>query len=123
MDRTRTVKNVCPNCGCRDESPSHITPCRDPGRSSVFKESVDSIVAWMKDQQTGHDLVGVIQSYLIARGTKTVVSFIHHDSPLRTAVRFHDHLGWDNFVEGRICNPLCENASSGNTHLRSDKGG
>jgi hypothetical protein len=25
MDRTRKIQNICPNCGCRDESPSHIT--------------------------------------------------------------------------------------------------
>ena len=44
MDHTRKIKNVCPNCGCRDESPSHITCCQDPGCSSVFEESVNSIV-------------------------------------------------------------------------------
>ena len=84
MDCTRMIRNVCPNCGCRDELPSHITRCQDPGRLTVFKESVDSIVAWMEDQQTGPDLVRVIQSYLIARGTKTSVSLIPH---------FHNHLG------------------------------
>jgi hypothetical protein len=103
IDHTRKIQNVCPNCGCRDESPNHITHCRDPGRSSVFKESVDSIVAWMKDQQTGPSLVGGIQSYLSARGTKTTVSILHLDSLLQTAAHFHNCLGWDNFAKGRIC--------------------
>jgi hypothetical protein len=31
LDHTRTIKNICPSCGCRDESPSHITCCQDPG--------------------------------------------------------------------------------------------
>ncbi len=51
---------------------------------------MDSIVAWMKDQQTGPDLVGVLQSFLIARGTKTAVSLLHLDSPLRMAARFQN---------------------------------
>ena len=68
----------------------------------MFKESVDSIVAGMEVQQTGPDLVGLIQSYLITRGTKTAVSLLHSDSPLWMAARFHDLLGWDNFVKDRI---------------------
>ena len=64
---------------------------------------MDSIMAWMSNQQTGPGLVGVIQSYLIARGTKPAVSLLHPDSPLWMTARFHDCLGWDNFVEGRIC--------------------
>jgi hypothetical protein len=70
---------------------------------SVFKESVESIVAWMEDQQTGSNLVGVIKSYLLARETKTSVSLLHLDSSLIMAVHFHNCLGRDNFVEGRIC--------------------
>ncbi len=103
MDRTRTVKNVCPNCGCRDESPSHITGCWDPGCSSVFEESVDCIVAWMKDQQTGPNLVGVIQSYLIARGDQN--SGLVSPTGLTSADSspFPRPSGMGHFVEGRIC--------------------
>ena len=90
----------------------------------MFKESVDSIVAWMEVQQTGPDLVGLIQSYLIARGTKTAVSLLHSDSPLWMAASFHDLLGWDNFVEiGENMCPLGGNVSSRNPYSRTDKGG
>ncbi len=65
--------------------------------------SVDSLVLWMESQQTGPKLVGVIRSYLLARGTKTAVSLLHPESSLKMAARFHDCLGWDNFVEERIC--------------------
>jgi hypothetical protein len=56
----------------------------------------------MEDQQTGLDLVGVIELYLLVKGTKTAVSFFHLDSPLQMAARFHDRLGWNYFVKGRI---------------------
>ena len=65
---------------------------------------MESIVAWMVDQQTRPNLVWVFQSYLIDRGTKTAVSLLHPDSsPLQMAARFHDCLRWDDVVEGRIC--------------------
>jgi hypothetical protein len=64
---------------------------------------MDSLVLWMESQQTGPELVGVIRSYLLARGTKTAVSLLCPESSLKMAARFHDRLGWDNFVEGRIC--------------------
>ena len=64
---------------------------------------MDILVLLMESQQTGPELVGVIRSYLLARGTKTAVSLLCPESSLKMAVRFHDHLGWDNFVEGRIC--------------------
>ena len=102
-DCTRKMRNVFPSCGCRDKLPSHITHCQDRGWTSVFKESVESIVIWLEDQQTGPNLVGVIRSYLLAKGTKTAVSLLHPDSPLRMSAHLHDRQGWDNFVEGRIC--------------------
>ncbi len=57
----------------------------------------------MESQQTGPKLVGVIRSYILARGTKTAVSLLRPEFSLKMVAHFHDHLGWDNFVEGRIC--------------------
>jgi hypothetical protein len=62
-----------------------------------------SILQWIEDQKTGLDLVVVIRSYLLARVTKSAISFLHPNSSLRMAARLHNHLGWHNFVEGRIC--------------------
>jgi hypothetical protein len=74
----------------------------------VFSESMDGLVLWMESQQTGPKLVGVIRSYLLARGTKTAVSLLCPESSLKMAAYFHDRLGWDNFVERRICFLLVE---------------
>jgi hypothetical protein len=82
IDHTGTLKNICPSCGCRDKSPSHITHCWVPGQTLVFHKSLESIVQWMEDQQTGLNLVGRIRSYLISRGTKTAVSLLHPESSL-----------------------------------------
>ena len=40
----RKILNVCPSCGCQDEATSHITRCRDKGRTRVFTESVQDLV-------------------------------------------------------------------------------
>jgi hypothetical protein len=48
----RRILNVSPSCGCPDEVTSHITRCRDSGRTRVFTESVLDLVQWMRDQQT-----------------------------------------------------------------------
>ena len=39
------VKNVCPACGARGESTAHITVYPDPERSSIYRSSVDEVVA------------------------------------------------------------------------------
>ena len=96
------VINKCPNCGCVDESPSHITKCLDSGRTEMFAESVKELETWLQAQRTGHELTGMITSYLLARGGKTLSSLISPSSPFSLLARFHDRLGWDNFLEGRI---------------------
>jgi len=52
----RRILNVCPSCGCPDEATSHITCCRDSGRTRVFTESVLDLDQWMRDQQTSGKL-------------------------------------------------------------------
>jgi hypothetical protein len=69
----------------------------------MFQDSMGSIMQWMEDQKTGPNLVVVIRSYLLAQGTKSAVSLLYPESFLEMAMQFHDYLGWDNFVKGRIC--------------------
>jgi hypothetical protein len=37
------VQNRCPNCKRFDESTSHITRCRDQGRTKIFQSSVEAL--------------------------------------------------------------------------------
>ncbi len=97
------VKNRCPSCGCFDESTKHITRCRHPGRSSVFAESIESLDQWMRCQDTNPEVVYLFRTFLLGRGTRTMTSILRPGSRLRLVAQHHDRLGWDNFLEGRIC--------------------
>ncbi len=44
-------------------------------------------------------MVGMIKSYLLARGTKTALFLLQPELSLRRAVHFHDCQWWDNFVD------------------------
>lgn len=64
----KTVENICPSCGASDESPGHITRCKDPGRSQMFAWSVASIVKWLGENGTNLVLINLIERYLNGRG-------------------------------------------------------
>ena len=91
------VINVCPNCGCVDESPSHITKCLDSGCTAMFAKSVEELETWLRAQRTGHELIGLITSYLLNHGGNTLSSLMSPTSPftLLLLAHFHDRLGWD----------------------------
>jgi hypothetical protein len=97
------VHNRCPNCKRFDESTSHITRCRDQGRSDIFRSSVEALREWLRDQQTDPEVTRLISTYLLARGTRTMKSLLRPNSRMTLASEYHDRLGWDNFIEGRIC--------------------
>ena len=114
----RRILNVCPSCGCPDEATSHITRCRDSGRTRVFTESVLDLVQWMRDQQTSGEIIYLFQAYLLARGTRTMTSLLRSGSKLGVEAKYHDRLGWDSFLEGRVCALWVECRSA---HIRSEK--
>ena len=68
------VLNVCPSCGCPDESSSHITKCQESGQTAMFEESVRELESWLRTQRTGQELTQLVTSYLLARGKKTLRS-------------------------------------------------
>jgi hypothetical protein len=98
--------NICPCCGQRDETMHHITTCPDPGRVAMFHESVLSLVEWLAATDMEDELALAILDYLLARGTKSLTSFLRHDSKYIDYAKEHDRLGWDNFLEGRVSNTL-----------------
>ena len=98
-----SIDNVCPSCGRRDESTSHMTRCRSEGRTLLFRRSVSSIVEWLESVRTDPGLIYNFEEYLRARGRRTMKSIVGRKSPYFLAATIHDRLGWDNFVEGRLC--------------------
>ena len=65
----------------------------------MFTESVKDLELWLRVQRTGHEAIQLITSYLLAHGRGNTFRSL----PL--LARFHDRLGWDNFLEGRISSP------------------
>jgi hypothetical protein len=108
----RKILNVCPSCGCQDEATSHITHCRDNGRTRVFTETVQDLVQWLRDQQTSGEIIYLFRAYLLARGTRTMRSLLRRPgSKLGVEANYHDRLGWDSFLEGWVC--VCCGSNAG----------
>lgn len=57
----------------------------------------------MVSARTGSELVTLIMNYLHGRGSRTFTSLLPAGSLLATLASFQDRLGWDSFVEGRLC--------------------
>jgi hypothetical protein len=83
---SKSVKNVCPSCGCHDEATSHITRCQDPGHSQLFAKSVEQLVQWLVDQQTDREIIYLFKRYLLARSTRTLTSLLNPVSRCGIAV-------------------------------------
>jgi hypothetical protein len=100
-----TVKNVCPNCNCADESTSHINRCPGAGRRAVRTESVKELKKWLVSEQTDPSVTHLICSYLNNHGDKKMITLLPNRSiysKYKAAILLHDCLGWTNFLEGRI---------------------
>jgi hypothetical protein len=96
----KLVLNMCPSCKCHDESTSHITWCRDPGRARTLKDLVGQLVQWLYDQQTDGKVVHLFKQYLLTGGTRTLTLLLKPNSRLGVEARYHNRLGWDCFLEG-----------------------
>jgi hypothetical protein len=77
--------------------------CRNPDRAALFASSVHTLVEWLHKQQTDFELILLIKQYLLARGDRTMLSFCSPNSVYRQLAHLHDQIGYDNFLEGRIC--------------------
>jgi hypothetical protein len=48
-------------------------------------------------------MVHLFKQYLLAGGTCTLTLLLKPGSKLGVEAQFHDHLGWDFFLEGCLC--------------------
>jgi len=103
---SRSVQNVCPSCGCHD----------DASHSRVFAESVEQLVQWLVDQQTDSEIKYLFKRYLLAHRTRKFTSLLKPGSKLGVESRFHDRLGWDCFLGGRLCTLWVEHRAR---HIKS----
>jgi len=100
----KSIQNVCPTCAAHNEDTAHITLCRDPHRKKVFRRSVKNLETWLDDNQTDPILIEMIRDYLLDRGESSMTSLLDSNWASRYALlaKYHDWLGWQNFVEGRF---------------------
>jgi hypothetical protein len=99
----KSVQNVCPSFKCHDESTSHITRCRNPGRECTLKDLLGQLVQWLYDQQMDSKVVHLFKWYLLAGGTCTPTLLLKPNSRLGVEAWCYDHLGWGCFLEGHLC--------------------
>ena len=96
------IKNECPSCGCRNEDTAHITRCCDEGRTTMFHSSVDELERWLYKVNTDTQLAEMIIQYLRHRDEATMSSLAPSTGDYQLIAKYHDIMGWDNFIEGRI---------------------
>ncbi len=94
---------MCPSCKCHKKSTSHITWCRNPGRARTLKDLAGQLVQWLYDQQTDGKVVHLFKWYILTGGTRALTLLLKPNSRLGVEARYHDHLGWDCFLEGQLC--------------------
>ena len=96
--------NVCPACNTPHETTAHVTICTDSERTKLYKDSVDALVDWMEKNDTAPLLSMMIENYLRARGSRSMADVAPPslDVNYKIFVKYHDILGWQNFIEGRF---------------------
>jgi hypothetical protein len=114
-----TVKNICMCCNKSDESTSHITRCRNKGRVQMFNQSTQDLLDWMDTAHGNTLLTESLATYLHHRGRRSMKSIVREHPELHNFARDHDKLGWDNFMEGRICTALFQLQASTLTAVSS----
>ena len=99
----------CPCCGLVDEHTTHITRCTAEGRQAMLRLSIRDITTWMSSTGADPLMVDMIETYLLAQDTKTMLECLEYpDDDLELLARSQDRLGWDSFVEGRISKVFLE---------------
>lgn len=98
-----SIANKCRCCGRRNEDKLHITRCSNPGRTMLFLHTVTELIEWMQCSNGDMDLILVTRAYLKLRGKTTMRRLCNTFPHLHEMACDFDRLGWENFIEGRIC--------------------
>ena len=101
-DRSQEVDNVCPCCGCKNESTGHITRCPDEGRTEMFYESADLLIDFLHETQMDPRLIDCIAQYLEGRSEVKMTDIARNHVHFDAFAKDIDSLGWDCFLEGRV---------------------
>eukprot|EP00956_Cyclotella_meneghiniana_P012231 scaffold17380_cov52-Cyclotella_meneghiniana.AAC.2 len=95
LDKSQEVDNVCPCCGCKNESTGHITRCPDDVRTAMFYESADLLLDFLHETQIDPRLIDCITQYLEGRGEAKMTDIARNHVNFDAFARDIDSLGWD----------------------------
>ena len=101
-----SIKNICMCCKKLNEDTAHITRCHNKGRTLMFHQTTEELIKWMKNAHGNDLLMDALEIYLKYRGRYSMRYIVRAHPDLHEFGRHHDTLGWDNFMEGRICTHL-----------------
>ena len=101
---TPSQTTLCPSCGDAVETTKHLTQCPDSGRVEMPKYSINEVLEVLVDEGADLEFLDLIETYLLAQGARTLVDcLVDQDSCYKSLAIVQYRLGWDCFVEGRIC--------------------
>ena len=72
----------------------------------MFHQTTEELIKWMKNAHGNDLLMDALEIYLKYRGRYSMRYIVRAHPDLHEFGRHHDTLGWDNFMEGRICTHL-----------------
>ena len=83
---------------------SHVVKWQEEGRTEVFHVMVNKMVERMNSNDTDSEIVTLAEDYLQLRGKSTMQAIANPFLPRKyhLIVKYHDKLGWKNFLEGRF---------------------
>jgi hypothetical protein len=93
----------CESCRTADKYTMHICRCRDPGRNSMFRDTVQDLGRWMMKTLGKENVSATVTMYLLSQGETLMTDCVHGgNQELINVARESDCLGWDSLLEGRI---------------------
>lgn len=84
--------------------------CPDLGRSTLYKNSIESTLPWMASNNTAPILAMFIDSYLCACGTQSMANVAPPSIGVDYAlfVKYQYIIGWQNFIKSRCLSYMIE---------------
>ena len=91
----------CPRCQMENESTMHILKCPQPSAHSLWKEEMNNLDEWMKQNGAQPELrVCIVENLQSWHDGSPYPSTRYLNPTLQTAIKKQDLLGWTAFIEG-----------------------
>ena len=102
MRRRHQDHDHCPRCDASNEDTHHVLTCPSPEANQCWDKALQDLCSWMQSVHTEPSLVEAIKQKLEGWHRNQRVYFYTLDSRLSQALSQQEHIGWENFLLGRI---------------------